>query len=192
MASKKSDRIDRLMYVLEHANSWVSASTLAKMLDTSERTIRNYVAEVNRSGRARVESSNDGYRIAGSLQATRPSRPEADTTESVRRNYVLSRLVNAQEGVSLFDLADELHISESTLSSGVIPRVRKLVGMFGVTIDTHCFTMRLRGREQDKRRLLGYLATVDSGNYFSSATTLEELFPEYDVRGIASKLATTF
>ena len=190
MASKKSDRMDRLVYVLEHANSWVSASMLAKMLDTSERTIRNYVSELNRSGACRVESSNDGYRIArgGRSGMEGQGRQEAEPSADVRRNYVLSRLVNAHEGVSLFDLADELHISESTLSSSVIPQVRKLIGQFGISIDTHSFTMRLIGREQDKRRLLGHLAARGSNGYFSSAEALEELFPEFDVRDILSAL----
>ena len=193
MASKKTERIDRLVYVLEHANSWVSASMLAKMLDTSERTIRNYVAELNRAGDRQIESSNDGYRLAGTGSA-RTGRAEgrgrldAEQSGTVRRNYVLSRLVNAREGASLFDIADELHISESTLSSSVVPRVRKLVGKFGLTIDTHSFTMRLMGREQDKRRLLGYLATLESDGFFSSAETLEELFPEFDVRDMAAHL----
>ena len=133
MASKKTERIDRLVYVLEHANSWVSASMLAKMLDTSERTIRNYVAELNRTGDRQIESSNDGYRLAGTGSARTGraegrGRPDAEQSGTVRRNYVLSRLVNAREGASLFDIADELHISESTLSSSVVPRVRKLVG----------------------------------------------------------------
>lgn len=190
MASKKSDRIDRLLYVLEHANSWVSAAMLAKMLDTSERTIRNYVAEINRQDAQRIESSNDGYRLASDRAHASEGRGRQDAEQSgaVRRNYALSRLVNAREGVSVFDLAEELHISESTLSSGVLPGVRKLVGQFGLAIDTHSFTMRLIGNEQDKRRLLGFLATHDAGGYFSSAETLEELFPDFDVHEIASSL----
>ena len=190
MASKKSDRIDRLVYVLEHANSWVSASMLAKMLDTSERTIRHYVSEINRSGSRRVESSNDGYRLAGERATadSRGSRQDGEHVAETRKNFVISRLVNSHEGISVFDLADELHISESTLSSAVVPQVRKLVGQFGLTIDTHSFSMRLVGREQDKRRLLGHIASHGSQGYFSSAEALAELFPDFDIQDILSHL----
>ena len=47
MASAKQNRINRMVDILEHATSWVSASMLATMLGASERSIRNYVTEIN-------------------------------------------------------------------------------------------------------------------------------------------------
>lgn len=60
MANKKRERLIRLVNVLEGASAPVPAAALARMLDTSERTIRNYVAQINDEGAHRIESSNEG------------------------------------------------------------------------------------------------------------------------------------
>ena len=204
MASAKQDRINRLIYILEHANSWVSSAVLAKMLNTSERTVRNYIAEINRTGSRHIASSKEGYRLdrehagatGGVVENRQPITPSASPSHApqksvrdTRRDYVLSRLINAQEPVSMFDLADELCISESTLSNTVMPQVRKLLSQFDIQVETHGFATRLEGREQNKRRLLGYIATQGTNGYFTSTDTLKELFPGFDVDGIMNKLA---
>ena len=55
--------------ILEHATSWVSASMLATMLGASERSIRNYVTEINGQGDTIIESSKEGYRLAHADEA---------------------------------------------------------------------------------------------------------------------------
>lgn len=62
-----------------------------------------------------------------------------------RRDFTISRLVNARDGLSVFDIADELFISESTLQSSVMPQVRALVRQFGLNVETHDYRMTLRG-----------------------------------------------
>lgn len=203
MASAKQDRINRLVYILERANSWVSSAVLAKMLNTSERTVRNYIAEINREGVQHIASSKEGYRLERSHSATPEDESRSlpanthpaggaqapqKSVRDTRRDYVLSRLINADEPVSMFDLADELHISESTLSNSVMPEVRKLLAQFDIQAQTHGFATRLDGREQDKRRLLGHLATQGTNGYFTSTDTLQEMFPGLDVDGIMNKL----
>lgn len=199
MAAAKRDRINRMIYILECANSWVSSSVLAKMLNTSERTVRNYIAEINRDGERHIDSSKEGYRLQRDhareataaepiAHAKHPDSSQKSITDT-RRDYVLARLINARGPVSMFDLADELFISESTLSNTVMPHVRKLLSQFDITAETHGFATQLDGREQDKRRLLGHLATQGTDGYFTSTDTLKELFPTFDVDGIMNKLA---
>lgn len=212
MAGRKADRIDRLVSVLDHANSWVTGAMLAKILNISERSVRSYVAEVNDSGMRTIESSKEGYRIA---RAGRPvhagghGTPASGATSAdagagaadgwqaretsaapgdVRCGRVISRLVNAADSVSIFDLADELFISESTLSNSVLPSVRRMLAKFDLTCEVHGFNARITGREQDKRKLLGYLAMHNDHGYFTSTKTLEEMFPNFDIRGIQSHL----
>ncbi len=203
MASKKQERLARLVDVLKNASAPVPAASLARMLDTSERTIRNYVTQINEEGSFRVESSNDGYRLAGPAEkpgaaetrqaggSPRPVAPSAPKTASsaiARRDYVVSRLIVRTAGVEVFEAAKRLHISESTFASSVMPQVRQLASQFGLSIETHNYVMTLKGNEQDKRRLMGFLATHDSDGYFSSTGTLENLFPEFDVEAILSAI----
>ena len=201
MTGKKQERLARLVDILKNASAPVTGASLARMLDTSERTIRNYVTQVNKEGGHRIESSNGGYRLAGTNVADESARPETSTKDGrsrplptpsakasdsaiARRDYVLSRLIVRTAGVDVFDAAKRLRISESTFASGVMPQVRQLASQFNLTIETHNYVMTLGGNEQDKRRLMGFLATHDSDGYFSSTKTLEELFPEFDVTAI--------
>ena len=147
MASAKQNRINRMIDVLENSSSWVSSSMLAGLLGASERSIRNYVAEVNETGTRHIESSKEGYRLATAAPAA--ASASASPCEGVntlpanadsRRDFTISRLVNACDGLSVFDIADELFISESTFQSSVMPQVRALVRQFGLNVETHAAT----------------------------------------------------
>lgn len=201
MASAKQNRINRMVDILEHSTSWVSASMLATMLGASERSIRNYVAEVNGRSDIAIESSKEGYRLARGEESlpvpapggTEPTSERGDTPAGgigidARCNYVASHLVNAREPLSVFDLAAELCISESTLASAVMPKVRELAGHFDLSVETHDFKVSLAGLERDKRKLLGHIATHNSYGYFSSTRTLEDMFPDFDVQQILASL----
>lgn len=195
MASAKQNRINRMIDVLENSSSWVSSSMLAGLLGASERSIRNYVAEVNETGTRHIESSKEGYRLATAAPAA--ASASASPCEGVntlpanadsRRDFTISRLVNACDGLSVFDIADELFISESTFQSSVMPQVRALVRQFGLNVETHDYRMTLTGREADKRKLLGHIATHNSYGYFTSTKTLENMFPDFDVQATLSSL----
>lgn len=217
MAGPRAERINRMIDILSDADGWVTASSLARMLGTSERSVRTYVSQVNANGGYRgrtIESGKGGYRLAGTAanaasdadphgdarvpaasEATGPKRLSAPERDRV--DHVISRLIGTDGsasnvpgtvGVSIYDLADDLYISDSTLTGSVFPAVRKLVGQFGLRCEVHDFRACLTGREQDKRKLLGYLATHNDYGYFTSTRTLEEMFPEFDVGGIMSKL----
>lgn len=187
--------------ILEHATSWVSASMLATMLGASERSIRNYVTEINGQGGTIIESSKEGYRLAHADEALsspacasiksapeRGGEPTSGIGIDARCNYVASHLVNAREPLSVFDLAAELCISESTLASAVMPEVRELASRFNLFVETHDFKVSLTGLERNKRKLLGHIATHNSYGYFSSTRTLESMFPNFDVQQILASL----
>lgn len=193
MASKKVERMAKLVEILRNAESWVPAAALARMLGTTDRTVRSYVAEHNLGPGPVIESSGEGYRIACASHGARPQGDEhsarAKKDEATfRRNYVASRLIVKPDGLSVFSAAERLHVSESTLLGSVLPKVRELANEFGLEVHTRGFVIGLDGPEQGKRRLMGRLATEDSDGYFSSTETLEELFPEFDVESILATI----
>ncbi len=89
------------------------ASMLATMLGASERSIRNYVTEINGQGDTIIESSKEGYRLAHADAALsspacpsiksapeRGGEPTGGIGIDARCNYVASHLVNAREPLS--------------------------------------------------------------------------------------------
>lgn len=119
--SKKLDRQNRLIALLSTADSWISAATLAQMLGTTERTIRNYIRELAPS--YGIESSSLGYRLTGKPLhegSTSTNDGPDDTTLAApsdsdsRARDIVVRLISSKEPLSIFDIADSLTVSESS------------------------------------------------------------------------------
>lgn len=188
--SAKQQRIDELVNALTSAGTWVSASTLSKRAGITERTVRNYIAEVNARGTHEIESSHLGYRInTGAAPAQEEDQKKTGGSMAMRANVVLSRLVNTDGPVSVFDLAEEMGISDSTLLNTVMPRLRRIAKRYGVVIEQRDFVLDIKGSEEGLRKLLGYMATNGSdGTYFNSLKALAAMFPDYDVQATLDAL----
>lgn len=187
----KADRISRLISTLEGAGSWVSAAALSKRIGMTERTVRNYVREANARGIAAIESSKYGYRIAAhsDSRSTNPDdSPAVQKPAPDREFFIISRLMNATGPLSLFDLADELAVSESTLANTTLPSLRKLLARFDISLETSDFNISISGSEENVRRLVGYTAAHNKNAYFSSVQALKDMFPNYDVNQMLESL----
>lgn len=163
-----------LINVLKSSSAWLSSASLSKMIGVSERTVRNYINEINEEQCQLIESSKYGYRIRTDL----PDTIEDKTEEIIdaRSHLVLSKLLSSKEGISVFDIAEELHVSESTIMNNVLPKIKKLVKNFNIKIQTHDYQFYLSGNEQDKRKLVGHIATNNVYGYFTSIETLKSCF----------------
>lgn len=106
MASAKQNRINRMIDVLENSSSWVSSSMLAGLLGASERSIRNYVAEVNETGTRHIESSKEGYRLA-------TAAPAAASASASPCEGVNTLPANADSGATLLSPALSTHAMDS-------------------------------------------------------------------------------
>lgn len=195
----KEDRKRRLVAILRNADTWVPASTLAKMLGVSTRTVRSYMAQLGKD--YEVSSSQSGYRLASKAPRETTPLPANTTTKkaatavpsttddaSSRVSTFLSMLLSSHGSVSIFDAAEELCLSDSTVAGTVVPRARELAGNFDLKLASHDFALSLEGTERDKRRLLRFLVTQHSYGYFASTQTLAQMFPGFDVETIMAEL----
>lgn len=182
----KKDKLNELLNVLKNSTTWISSASLSKMIGVSERTIRNYINEVNDAQPNMIESSKYGYRINN--ENLRESNHLSEETMDPRSNLVLSKLLSSQDGISVFDIAEELHVSESTVMNNVLPKIKALVKNFNIKIQTHDYQFYLSGKEQDKRKLVGHIATNNVYGYFTSTETLKKLFPSFDIDQVLHEL----
>lgn len=162
----------------------IPSAALAGLLGISERTLRNDIKALNESGEVKIVSSREGYSLqqAAAVQESAPSEHEA------RAWQVLSDLLTDKEGVNAFDEADHLFVSASTVINTIIPRIKSMVKEYGLSIESHNYQFVLTGSEQNKRRLIGHIATGDTYGFFSTEEALGQLFPQQDIHGIMQEL----
>ncbi len=179
----KNRRLEAMIQILSESKNEISSGSLAKMIGTSEKTVRNYIKEANESGMYHITSSNLGYRLVQSEENS------ADVSEYEKRTYyVFSKLLTARGNVSVFDIADEMHLSESTIINHIFPSVRKTAQQFDLQLVSHNYLYSLEGKESQKRKLIGYLITSNSYGYLTSLDALKRIFPELDPDSIITRL----
>jgi len=157
--------------LLVREGDWVTASTLADALGVTPRSIRSYVTAVNArvAGGVAIESGPQGYRAGP--EAAAALRVEADAgTPRDRLHTVVRALLDAPEGIDMFETAESLHVSPATLDAD-LARVRGLLGGTELTLERSASRARLRGTEGAQRRLLSKLAhdEMDAGSFDLSA-----------------------
>lgn len=179
----KNNRKNELLRILSDTQS-IPSATLAGMLGVSERTLRNDIKALNESGEARIVSSREGYRLEKGTGV-----PEGAPSEHEARAWqVLSDLLTSKSGINAFDEADRLYVSASTVINTIIPQIKGMVKEYGLGIESRNYQFTLTGSEQNKRRLIGHIATEDTYGFFSTEEALGQLFPRQDIHGIMQEL----
>jgi lichenan operon transcriptional antiterminator len=162
-------RQDRILALLTRDGEWATAATLADRLGVTPRSIRSYVTAINArvQGGVAVESGPQGYRAGPDAAAALRATAGADAGTPRDRLHTLVRvLLDAEEGIDVFETADALHVSPATLDADVA-RVRGLLGGTELTLERSASRARLRGTEVAQRRLLSRLAhdEMDAGSF---------------------------
>lgn len=181
----KNKRMDTLINVLEKVHDDISSTSLAKIIGVSEKTVRNYIKEINQQKIYNIQSSKNGYRL---IKVSDSHNNSIVNSAEYRENYLLSKLLTNKNGISIFEVAEELSVSESTIINNVLPQIKRLANKFQLSIQSHNYQYSLVGQEGQKRKLIGYIATHNSYGYFTSTETLEKLFPSINIRKALDQL----
>lgn len=149
--------VESLVAALRDRSDWVDAKTLADLFRVTPRTIRNYVRKANEGHEGTViESSHRGYRVIRDRTGPKagtglsPSRRSA----APREDRLLAILLTREDRQSVYDLAEELHVSDSTLQA-TLRLIRPRIAEEGLSIERQRDLIWLDGPERSKRRLIG-------------------------------------
>ena len=184
----KKDNLNQLKNLLSHSGGWMSASDLAFLLHVSTKTIRNYVKELNENQNMSIETSSKGYRLQTSAEPKKASGSSQESQiDQDRKDRILSLLLGTRSGLSIFDLAETLYVSDGTIVSD-IQQLKPLLATFNLRIVSHDYTVALRGEEKEIRRLIGWMMVHESPNWFTSIHTLQQLCPDVDVQEVQTFL----
>ncbi|MGW8481570.1 BglG family transcription antiterminator [Microbacterium sp. NPDC055903] len=161
-------RQDQLLSALLRRDGWVTAASLADQLGVTPRSIRSYVVALNArvpTGDA-VESGTAGYRSGSTARTALRARESADSAPRDRLHTLVRLLIDAHNGIDVYETADRLHVSEATVEAD-LSRVRSLLGGTELTLERDREIVRLAGAEGARRRLLSRLAhdEMDEGSF---------------------------
>lgn len=103
-----------------------------------------------------MESGPLGYRVGPAASMVGRAPVERGTPRD-RLHRLVRRMLDDPEGVDVYDIADELHVSSATVDAD-LTRVRALLGGMDLALERSASRARLRGDELARRRLLSRLA----------------------------------
>ncbi|MFD2253925.1 BglG family transcription antiterminator [Lactococcus formosensis subsp. bovis] len=130
--------------------NFISSKELSKILGVTDRSIRYYVKQLNEEEPKLIEASREGYRYNGQQEVGDNTN---DAINSRRFSILQLLLKNNEKGVSLFDLAEKLWVSEATIRQD-IGILQKMISSKGLRISQHDFYYYLKGSYDEKRQLI--------------------------------------
>ena len=119
------NNLQKLLTVLKQSDTPLSSRQLSSLLSVSDRSVRNYIKELRNVGE-QITANENGYLWIG-IKNDEPDSPGnksqalfAFATPEERINYIIEKLILAKSGLDLYDLADSIYISYSTIEKDMI------------------------------------------------------------------------
>lgn len=175
------DKLSNLIKILLNSESTVASRDLANELQVSDRTIRNYIQEINGLNDKNIISANSsGYYISDRLAVTETLRVNLKIGTHIPQNneerftYIVQKLLRTNF-LNTFDLANELYISYSTLKRS-LNYINKRLSRWHVKIRAAHDQLFLSGKESNKRKLFSYLIYRENTGNLLNSNYLEKFF----------------
>lgn len=190
----KQNNLYILFQYISASNDWLSADELASYLHTTNRTVRNYIRELNQSSLAGdlILSSHKGYLLNKNISHSalpasiaHISRTKLPDTPKERCWYLIRKIII--EKVNIDSLIDNLSIGEGTMDTD-IQEVRKIARAHNLRLRKRKDTLSFDGKESDIRLLSYHCILETEKNEVLSYHFIVNAFPEYPCGEISAIL----
>lgn len=189
----------KLLRILLAQDAPVTAPHLAEKLDLSVRSVKYRVAELNKEGERLVggppiQSSRAGY--AAVRDFARPLLHQIDggpapRSSSEREHHIIQRFaLGNTDGIGMYDLCDELHVSYSTLRN-IVSRLNERAAQSKASFTIEHDVLYFRGPERDKRVVISNALFEETGSGAMDDAVLKSSFPAPTVESVSHILDTS-
>lgn len=182
-----------ILRYLSSQNEWTSSGQIANIVGISKRSVKTYIADINSIEKGLIVSSKLGYRV--DLEKLNPFLMSIKTaipeTPKERADYLLKSLVNADRPLHIFDLSDELFISDVTLK-GDLRKVKKRLLEHNLELQISGDFIQLVGDEKSKRKLMSSILYSETNDNFLDIDKLKTSFEGFDIDHIRYVIAEVF
>lgn len=170
---------EQMLKILVEAGGNVTASALAERMNVSVRSIRNYVSQLQEEHLDTVFSSAKGYyadreQAKSLLEKKNEDIPQNNKERAV---YLATRLLKTGEDMDIYDIYEELFISESTFQL-VLNRMRRMFAKYNLELRREGNILRIVGGERSKRHMMSDIVYEES--QVLDRESLQKIFPDID------------
>lgn len=181
---KKKERL--FTYLKKQAKGhYISAKDLAKLLDVSDRMVRNYIKQLKEDNLITIETSHEGYRINLETMAESPGELANDQSVEGRRFKLLRDLIQSGDnGLDLFELSEEAWVSDATIRSDIVS-LQSIAQNYDLKIHQHDFRYFLSGDDKKKREMIMDLIRQPAKEYSSLEQEMQKFLGEIPLNELA-------
>lgn len=138
-----------------------------------------------------ILSTRHGYEVDAEkakqyLESSEQVKTRVPQTNEERATWVLQQLVRVDKPIDIYDMANELYISISTMNL-VMAKVKRQLADNDLAIKTMSGRVCIKGSERNRRRMMSSLLfkeSVDSRSEFVGIDTIQDFFPEVNIAAI--------
>ena len=177
----------KILHYLLQKNDWVKGSELSRYLAISQRQVRKYISTIN-SKEQIIISSSQGYKIdKKKYDNFLYNQKHIPTEQEKRHEYIIQKLITHPHRYNIFDFADELYVSETTIKKD-IQIIKSFIDKYRLSIVRNKDIVKLLGHEEYMRKLIYSFISDYSFHtqFFQEGFHLFEI--QYDYNEIQLKL----
>lgn len=178
---------------LSMQSDWTPSTQLAKTNGISKRSVKTYIADINSMAEGLIIASKKGYKVDlkklnSFFVYTNDVIPQSPSERTV---YLLKRLVNSDIPLDLYDLSNELFVSEITLKND-LRKARKRLTEHQLELNMSGEAIQISGNEKNKRKLMSALLYREANDSFLDIDKLKTSFEGFDIDCIRNVIAEVF
>lgn len=128
----------------------VSCKNIASFLKLSERTIRYVIRDLRKAG-FEIVSGQDGYLYIPNEDNNKNNNISIEKNDRIQ--YFIKEIIFSKQGVDLYDLADKVYVSYSTIEKD-ISKIRKKLESFDLALNRKNGLVYIEGTEKNKRKFI--------------------------------------
>ncbi|NLU11576.1 MAG: transcription antiterminator [Tepidanaerobacter acetatoxydans] len=181
-----------ILEILYKENRWLKGGEIAVKLGITARTVRNDIQQLNSEFNIEptliASSKRKGYIVANRekaediLEHLKSSQNNLPIYPDERVNFILKKLLFEKTEINIFDLADELTVSDCTIENDLI-KVKKIIAESSqnLNLKRNSDNISLEGSEDSKRNLLSQLLFKEAGNNFLNISKYDTYFEDLNM-----------
>ena len=174
----------KLLNYLQNRDEWTTSSQLSLRLNSSLRSIKNYISEIKKANSNIIISSRNGYKVNKPelqiflkvIDSLIPQTPEE------RIDYIIIKLIKTIEKfTNIYDLSKEIYVSEATLKAD-LHKVKHKCYECDLTLNISGDNISLDGLEKNKRKIMNSIIYDKLSKNPININTIQNAFVAYDIQ----------